>query len=217
MMIATEKFLSEIKLSEAELEDACFREVLDYIWFRARDLDPQGKGININVLGDPSFPYLDIEIFLKKFSAKDISFRDFLDQVTTGSDYTYSVTSLGVVFQPLDFKPTTTPLADALSPQVRKELQAIIIPEVTLRNCLVGEAAEFLSLRSRELAEDGIGFKITQAAHWNDEEPISINRFSANDATLDCLLDFFAKSLHLDYEVKGRTVILSKAEKAVGD
>lgn len=76
-----------------------------------------------------------------------------------------------------------------------------------------GEASDYLTFRARELVGEGGGFVVTKSPHWKDERTFLINQFEAKDASFADLVDFFARSFHLDYEVKGGTVIFSQTEE----
>lgn len=219
----TKRFLREVKLPEGRFSNATLEEVIDFLRIRSIVLDPKGEGINVNLLGDISYgdpgKPLEIpaaepeEIFLKDFSFKDLSFQELLVQITKGSGYSFSVTRLGVVLQSDRFQPSPTPLADALPPEIKKTLQALIIPDTNLVNCTLGEASDYLTFRARELAGEGGGFVVTKSPHWKDERTFIINQFRAKNASFADLVDFFARSFHLDYEVRGGTIILSQIQE----
>ncbi|MEJ6579298.1 MAG: hypothetical protein QNL33_07045 [Akkermansiaceae bacterium] len=135
-------FLEDTILPAAELENTTLEEIAEFLALRSVELDPKKQGLSFNILTkptkvDPAKPYenpLEEPAFIKKFSAKDITFKSFLDQITKGSDFTYSVEPLGVVFKHKDFKKKPTPKADKINPEDLAKLQKIIILSSTSKD-----------------------------------------------------------------------------------
>ena len=218
---ADEKFLENTILPAAEMENTTLEEIAEFLRLRSIELDPKKQGMSFNILTgptkvDPAKPYenpVQAPAFIKKFSAKNITYKSFLDQITKGSDFTYSLEPIGVIFKHKDFKKKPTPSADKLSPEDLAKLQKITIPEAHFSNTTLEEAAMFLTLRSQELSEDNGGFVITKAAHWKDEQLTTIDHFNSRNAPLDDILNYLAQAFEFDYEISGQTIILSSTSK----
>ena len=137
---ADEKFLETTILPAATFENTTLEEITGFLRVRSIELDPAATGMSFNILkeptkADPSKPAgkpAQAPVFIEKFSAKDITFKSFLDQITKGSDITYSVEPIGVIFKHKDFKKRPTPNADKINPEDLAKLQKITIPEISL-------------------------------------------------------------------------------------
>lgn len=201
--------LEEIVIPEWEFQNAEFTEVLEFLRLRAIELDPKQKGFNVFVLGgDRKAGKAEVD----EMKGANTPIKTIMDQVAAETEYTYAVKFGGVVFHPKDYVEKKTPKADKIAPARMAEMGGKRLSEVSFGNTTLDEVAMFMTLKALELFPEGKAYQFTVAPEFKEMKSPTVDSYHARDIGLDDMLDYLCQELALDYELKGREVIMSSTK-----
>jgi len=161
--VAIEKKLDSIMLPIVQVKDSSLEEVIDFLRIRSKELDPETdttkKGLNF-VIRKPRTGSNEEDPGTKRVTLdlKDVSMRKVFEGICAQTGLQYKVDEFAVTFVPAGEAPgPTDPVAP---PSVRPSGKAIeaakkvIIPVVDFQDVTLGQAVDFLKLRSTQLSPD---------------------------------------------------------------